>query len=137
MVARYLWLRVNQIHPVGVYEGEWVTMAPVLMRNDWTTLTNAHRECVDQFGELLCYKPLLTWYDWSRLLIVARNKVCFATLQSQDEAPLVTFDYQWEDNSARMCINPGDDEQLRACMRMMGGKYACVDNLLDYIVLLE
>ncbi|CAB4008323.1 Hypothetical predicted protein [Paramuricea clavata] len=132
-----MWIRVNQIPPVGVDNHKWFTTVPVLMRNDWGVMENAHRECVTQFGEQLLYTPLLTWYDWESLLLVARSKIRFATLKTQDDAALVTFDYRWKENCARMCINPEDAEQLRLRMMMMGDKYVCVDNLLDYILLLE
>ncbi|CAB3982330.1 Hypothetical predicted protein [Paramuricea clavata] len=132
-----MWLRVNQIPPIGVDEHKWLTAVPVLMRNDWGVMEKAHRECVTQFGEHLLYKPLQTWYDWKSIFLVARSKICFATFKNQDDAPLVTFDYRWQETGARMCINPEDAKQLRQSIMMTGDKYACVDNLLDYILLLE
>ena len=145
ILIRYLWLRVSHTLPIcGVTLEKWQKYAPKYMRMYWESLVRVYKECLDIFGKTCvyyaCYEPVMAIYDWDALHTVAVMQTRFCNEPQKQAMPRgITLDYQWDVQFgvAVMRVRPQDTEIRKHVLLCMGDRYACVDELLDYVFILD
>jgi hypothetical protein len=83
-------------------------------------------------------------YDWDALYAVAVMQTRFCD-EPQNQTPFqgiprgITLDYQWDVQFgvAVMRVQPVENALQRAVLLAAGDRYACVDELLDYVFILD
>ena len=147
ILTRYLWMHVSRTLPLcGVTLEKWRRYAPQYMRMYWGSMGRVYRECLDTFGVAhgASYTPIMAIYDWEALYSVAtmQTRFCDEPQHARCNIPPqfgITLDYRWDIQYgvAIMCVKPQDIETRRNIVQCLGYRYACVDELLDFIFILD